>query len=185
MSPEAASWWAKEFPSGTGPAASPLGGLDGDHKLRGQKPELQREPRGKLPVVATQQARYATLVSTKFLCRTRGFVPTGDGMSDRKALGFDSISIAASAHSRYAYSNTEHPLRDTTPQRKRGTVAATGTATARRQKRSEAVKAQTVTQTDRATPTATAWRRLRRAVIRSVKQAAEHWRRPDAKTCVR
>jgi hypothetical protein len=89
MSPEAASWWAKEFPSGTGPAASPLGGLDGDHKLRGQKPELQREPRGKLPVVATQQARYATLVSTKFLCRTRGFVPTGDGMSDRKALGFD------------------------------------------------------------------------------------------------
>ena len=128
-------------------------------------------------------------VSTKFLCRTRGFVPTGDGMSDRKALGFDSISIAASAHSRYAYSNTEHPLRDTTLNASAAlvhTVAATGTATARRQKRSEqAVKAQTVTQTDRATPTATAWRRLRRAVIRSVKQAAEHWRRPDAKTCVR
>jgi hypothetical protein len=128
---------------------------------------------------------YATLYTSR-----RNFSVV-HAVSSRRATGCrigkhqDSISIAASAHSRYAYSNTEHPLRDTTPQRKRGTVAATGTATARRQKRSEAVKAQTVTQTDRATPTATAWRRLRRAVIRSVKQAAEHWRRPDAKTCVR
>jgi len=41
-------------------------------------------------LLSLHNRHYATrLVSTKFLCRTRGFVPTGDGMSDRKALGFD------------------------------------------------------------------------------------------------
>ena len=71
MSPEAASWWAKEFPSGTGPLRA---------HLAASMATTSSEARSQNSSGSRAVNCLLSLVSTKFLCRTRGFVPTGDGM---------------------------------------------------------------------------------------------------------